>query len=103
MLTEAQASGLVTKSVLLEIAKEPDAERQKALWEQVKTGELTVRKARATPPPPTKAETTAIRIVLADATIQVKFASGEASPERVVEALQAALGKVAAQSQSGRA
>ena len=35
-----------SKSVLLEIAKEPDPARQQALWQQAQTGQLTVRKAR---------------------------------------------------------
>jgi hypothetical protein len=64
---------------------------------------MTVRKARATPPPQPKPPIQAICITLSDVTIQVKFASGEASPERVAEALQAALVEVAAQCQNGRA
>ncbi|MGE3308709.1 MAG: ParB/RepB/Spo0J family partition protein [Limisphaerales bacterium] len=102
MLAEVRASGLPSKSALLEFAKEADPDRQRALCEQAKAGELTVWKARATPPPPPKAESKTMRIVVADATIQVQFDSGDASPERVVEALQAALGEVAARNQSGR-
>ena len=43
---EIQTSEHISKSVLLEIAKQPTEERQMALWNQAKSGELTVKKAR---------------------------------------------------------
>lgn len=94
MLGEAQANGPATKSVLLEIAKEPDPDRQQALWEQAKAGELTVRKARATPPPPPEPTTKTIRIVLPDATVCVTFQSGDSNPTRVIQALTDAVERV---------
>jgi len=41
----------VSKSVLLEIAREPDSARQEALWAQAQAGQLTVRGARETKQP----------------------------------------------------
>ena len=43
---EFRTSEKVSKSVLLEIAKQPTEEGQAALWEQAKRGDLTVKKAR---------------------------------------------------------
>ncbi|MGE3312841.1 MAG: ParB/RepB/Spo0J family partition protein [Limisphaerales bacterium] len=94
ILTEAQASGVATKSVLLEIAKEPDPERQRTLWNQAKAGELTVRKARATPPPPPETTIRTIRIALPDATVCVTFQSGEPSRLRIEAMLRSALEQV---------
>ena len=43
---EYRTSDKVSKSVLIEIAKQPDQEKQAELWERAKTGGLTVREAR---------------------------------------------------------
>jgi|GEM_PF-1007063 len=45
VLSDIQTSENVSKSVLLEIAKQPEAKHE-VLWEQAKRGELTVKKAR---------------------------------------------------------
>jgi ParB family chromosome partitioning protein len=42
-----QTSEKISKSVLLEIAKQTSEEQQRALWEQAKHGQLTVKQARA--------------------------------------------------------
>ena len=91
ILTEAQASGAATKSVLLEIAKEPDPERQRTLWDQAKAGELTVRKARTTPPPSAKVTAKTVSLDVGDAIVRVTFQSGDPLPDRVIVALKAAL------------
>ena len=44
--SEYRTSDKVSKSVLIEIAKQPDQEKQVELWERAKTGGLTVREAR---------------------------------------------------------
>jgi ParB family chromosome partitioning protein len=44
---EFRTSGKGSKSLLLEIVREPEKEVQLGLWEEVKRGELTVKKARA--------------------------------------------------------
>ena len=44
--SEYRTSDKVSKSVLIEIAKQPDQEKQAELWERAKTGGLTVREAR---------------------------------------------------------
>jgi ParB family chromosome partitioning protein len=44
--SEYRTSDKVSKSVLIEIAKQSDSEKQAVLWERAKTGGLTVREAR---------------------------------------------------------
>jgi ParB family chromosome partitioning protein len=44
--SEYRTSDKVSKSVLIEIAKQPDEAKQAVLWERAKTGGLTVREAR---------------------------------------------------------
>ena len=93
VLADVQTSEHASKSVLLEIAKESDPARQQALWQQAQTGQLTVRKARtvkgnACPANPNAAKTS---IHLPEAKILIRFRTGEATPERVCEALELAL------------
>jgi ParB family chromosome partitioning protein len=47
---EVRASEQISKSVLLEIVKQPSPQKQTALWEQARGGELTVKKARQQKP-----------------------------------------------------
>jgi ParB family chromosome partitioning protein len=91
VISSVRESGVGNKSVLLEIAKEPDPTRQQALWQKAKKGELTVRKARAASSTEPKQRQTMAVISLPEATVQVRFLSGEATPERIVAALKAAL------------
>jgi hypothetical protein len=93
LLAVVQTSDLATKSVLLEIAKQPEPDRQQNLWRQVQNGRLTVRLARTanrtdSPQQPKKAST---EIELPEATVVVKFRSGQATAERVCQALELAL------------
>ena len=90
-ILEAAASARETsKSVLLEIAKQTDPAEQKALWDRAQVGDLTVREARAaktrSAPKPG-----VFTLRLPDATVQVTFRDGEATPEKVVVALGLAL------------
>jgi ParB family transcriptional regulator, chromosome partitioning protein len=93
LLADVQTSEHANKSVLLEIAKEPDQARQLTLWQQAQTGELTVRKARAAKRSASPASQKAAKatIELAEAKVVVRFRAGEATPDRVCEALELAL------------
>lgn len=93
LLADVQTSEQATKSVLLEIAKEPDAGRQEALWRQAQTGELTVQRARLAKQGGAlkKAKKARSVIELPEATVAVKFRSGEPTADRVCEALELAL------------
>lgn len=95
LLTNVQTSEHASKSVLLEIAKEPDPVRQQALWDQAQAGQLTVREARTakTKEPGTKSRGGRSKITLADATVAIRFHDGETTPDRVCETLEAALRK----------
>lgn len=90
---DVRTSEQISKSLLLEIAKNPDAATQRALLEKAQAGQLTVRQARtqkqdraAGAPQPASCT-----IKLADATIVIRFPDGEAVPERVKAALEQAL------------
>src|SRR5580658_8430020 len=93
VLADVQTSEHANKSVLLEIAKEPDQARQLTLWQQAQTGELTVRKARARKRGESPATHKAAKatLELAEAKVMIRFRAGEATPDRVCEALEMAL------------
>lgn len=91
VLENVQTSEHATKSVLLEIAKEPDPQRQQALWQEAEAGQLTVRQARKNNASATKSRRASATIKLADAKIIIRFLTGESGPERVRAALTAAL------------
>ena len=88
-----QTSEKISKSVLLEIAKQPSVEQQLTLWEQAKKGELTVKLARQqktqirtdTSPP------SSYRVRTIHATVTVHFHSGERGEASVIAALREAL------------
>jgi len=93
VLAKVQTSEHATKSILLEIAKEPDPVRQAELWEMAGAGKLTVKGARQAKKNGAAKEPKQARVVieLADASVAVKFRSGEATASRVCEALELAL------------
>lgn len=95
LLNAVQTSERVSKSVLLEIAKQTDPARQGELLEQAKAGRLTVREARAKKPRSSVSKVNSVTIVLPDCSVVVRFAVSEATPERTVEALRAAAVKLA--------
>jgi ParB family chromosome partitioning protein len=89
VLENVQTSEHATKSVLLEIAKEPDPQRQQALWQEAQARPLSARQARESRS--TKSRKSSFTFELADTKIIIRFLTGEASPERVKTALAAAL------------
>ncbi|MCI0536293.1 MAG: ParB/RepB/Spo0J family partition protein [Verrucomicrobiales bacterium] len=93
LLADVQTSEYATKSVLLEIAKEPDPKRQLQLWQQTNAGQLSVREARKqkTENSFTKSRKAACTIELPDAKLIIRFFSGEPSSDRVQAVLNAAL------------
>ena len=99
VLNSVEATGSINKSVLLEIAKESDPERQKKMCRDAQSGELTVRKARAKKASIGKPSPKIAVIAVPDATVQVLFRSGKATTERIIEALKAALEKESSPSQ----
>lgn len=88
-----QTSEKITKSVLLEIAKQPSVDQQLALWEQAKKGELTVKLARQQKPssqqglPPANS----YKIRTTHATITIHLHSGERGEASIIAALREAL------------
>ena len=93
LLAGVRTSEHANKSVLLEITKEPDPVRQRQLWTQAQAGQLTVRQAR-TPKaerPPAKPRAGVVTLQVTEASVVIRFASGEATPERVRAALAEAL------------
>jgi len=93
VLADVQTSEQVSKSVLLEIAKESDLARQQTLWQQAQTGQLTVRQARTGKRSASPARQVGAKasIHLPDAKIAIRFRTGEATPERVCDLLELAL------------
>jgi ParB family chromosome partitioning protein len=93
LLADVQTSEHATKSVLLEIAKETDPARREMLWQKAQTGELTVQRARLAKQTGSRKRPKKARAVieLPEATVAVTFRSGEATADRVCEALELAL------------
>ena len=87
------------KSVLLEIAKEADPARQRELLTQAQAGQLTVRQARtpASEHPTAKQNSAVAKLKVTDAKVVIRFAHGEATPDRVRTALEEALAASSAQ------
>lgn len=95
VLADIRTSEQTNKSVLLEIAKEPDPIRQRELLAQAQAGELPVRQARVDKGKPRnsskKARRAACTIAVAEATVVIEFKAGEGTPDRVRAALEEAL------------
>lgn len=92
-LAAVRTSEHVSKSVLLEIAKEPNPAQQRALLAQAQAGEASVRQVRAAKlqGKPAKSQGSVFTIAIDDTTVMVKFKTGEATPERVRAVLRQAL------------
>jgi ParB family chromosome partitioning protein len=88
-----QTSENISKSVLLEIAKQPSAEQQLALWQQAQRGHLTVKSARAQKVRAStqKVPPSSYRINTTHATVTVQFHSGARGQASVISALREAL------------
>jgi len=93
ILEESREAASITKSTLLELARERDPERQARLWEKAKRGGLTVRDARKNQSPRTSPGALP-KVVFATnhgASVIVQSTSGELTPDQVVAALEEAL------------
>ena len=103
---EYRTSDTVSKSLLLEIAKQPSEKAQITLWEQARRGELTVQKARAEKPKTTRGSksegakpaartphTMAFRYPIQTefALVMVTFNELKVNQEAIVQALEEAL------------
>ena len=102
---DVQTSDHFSKSVLLEIAKQPTRKQQETLWAQAKRGDLTVKQARAQKAP--KANSKSGKAVLTPvsthrnvfrysihldaATITINFDQPSATLDDIIEVLQRAL------------
>lgn len=93
ILGNVQTSEHATKSLLLEIAKEPDRGRRLAMWEKAQRGELTVRAARSATRGRDPSATAHLvwRLELAGARVEIRFHEGEPTPERARGVLEQAL------------
>lgn len=92
VLADLQTHGQPSKSVLLEIAKESDPDRQRELIAQSQDGSLTVRKAREHKPRPA-AKPSRVVFEVEGGTVTLRFGVGESTKERVEAALREALEK----------
>jgi ParB family transcriptional regulator, chromosome partitioning protein len=88
VVADLQKSDSPSKSVLLEIAKEQDPDRQRELFDQSLAGTLTVRQARQSKP---QSKPQPVVISLGDATVTLRFEYGNPTPERIAETLKKAL------------
>ncbi len=94
ILANVQTSEHLSKSVLLEIAKESDPKKQKALFEKARAGGLTVRKAReGTKGGKPKAKGGSQTIKLEGAQVRVSFQKKNPTHADLLEALKEALEK----------
>ena len=93
---EARTSAEVKKSQLLQVLRAPNYEAQRALWEQIKNGQLTVRDARKTlsrpvSKPGPKPFTHTFKAEDKTYTVTVKFRKSSADNDDIRQALHEAL------------
>ena len=88
-----QTSEKISKSVLLEIAKQPSIDQQLRLWEQAKKGDLTVKLARQQKPSSRTRTfpTSSYKIQTAHATVTIHLHTGERGDASIISALREAL------------
>ena len=93
VLADVQTSEHASKSALLELAKMPEPEAQRELWEQMKEGKVTARQARSAKDQAKggPSRQTTVTIALPDAMISVRFMNGKATDERLKSVLEQAL------------
>jgi len=93
IMAELRTSEVVPKSTLLAIVKESNPEKQAALWQRAKAGNLTVRQARAKPrrrtSPGTKPK--AVFATIHGASVIVQAETAKLSPQQIRAALTEAL------------
>src|SRR5262249_1934300 len=80
-----------SRSLLLEIAKEPEPEAQIALWKEAQGGQLTVKKARERKLRDRKPAAPRCDIFLEQATVTIHFKTQGAGPTDVILALRDAM------------
>lgn len=94
---EARTFAEVKKTQLLQVLRAPNSDAKLALWERIKTGQMTVREAKntnartSTSKPGPKPFVHTFRADDKTFTVTVKFRKAIADPPEVVAALQAAL------------
>lgn len=94
ILESVRTSERLTRSVLLEIAKQETPDAQMALWHQAVSGTLTVKAARekkAAPNETTHAPKTRVPFKTKKATVTLIFEQEQVTSEDIVEALTQAL------------
>lgn len=93
IIDDYRTSDNVSKSLLLEIVKQPTEEKQTDLWRQAKTGQLTVKKARDQKPKKkaTKPQPAVHTIKTKGASVTVRFQKASFTKEDLIDALQEAL------------
>lgn len=93
ILTDVQTSEPMSKSVLLEIAKEADPKKQSVLYARAKTGGMTVKNARAEKgkAASAKPKSAVHTISLEKVTVTLRFKKKTATREDRIEALEAAI------------
>jgi len=96
MREECRTSDIASKSQLLQVVRERDAEKRAALWAAIKAGGLTVREARgrrkkAPGRGRPKSFTQTFRIEEPAASVTVKFRAASVPPEQVAAVLRLAL------------
>jgi ParB family chromosome partitioning protein len=93
---ECRTSDIAPKSQLLHLVREKDPQRQLALWEGIKSGELTVKQARRVrkgedpDPPRAKKAMKTFAVETPPATVTVRFEKARVSAEEVWRALDTA-------------
>jgi len=103
ILDDYHTSDNVPKSTLLAIVRERNPERQVALWERAKAGELTVKQARGKARRRTSsgAKPKVVFATSCGASVIVQSEGGELSPNQVHSALSEALEKALAGGRKG--
>lgn len=94
ILESVRTSERLTRSVLLEIAKQDSEEARDALWQAALNGSLTVKTARQKKERPTTEETKpriSVPFRTKQATVTLVFAQDSVTPQEVVDALSQAL------------
>lgn len=93
LLEDVRTSEQASKSVLLEIAKQPDLESQKAAIELAKQGNLPVSQARERKKggQSKKGGKVACTIDLGEALVSIRFRDGDSSDQRILDTLELAL------------
>jgi hypothetical protein len=93
LLEKVRTSEHLSKSILLEIAKETDPHEKLSLLERAQSGDSSVRDAREKRRTKAKRATRGAKaaIELPEGKVVIHFRSGDATPERIIEVLELAL------------